>query len=463
MKNRVPLVLAGLLNLVAWSVVFVVIVSLKCERGHNNTEATRIRNNKSESAALPVIIASNTANIGHSTTSISTAVKKTFDEPSYLQWNPSTPPNIPNDWKFTRPRFCKNIANFRYDNATHGKQTIIVHHHMQHNAGTRLWGTAREFVPCALRSCWQKYKHCMVSYDENVEANHIRDNFKKYGVQYHSYELMLPPRFSLPFVSEEARRDLFFTTIVRDPFKRLLTYARRHNYTEIGYKEESPFWIDLQTGNQGPYAGDNLNARWLSGAQEQLSNDHVNIAKCRLQLFDLVIADKLYEYALKKVICPLNNWKGALYCNDKIKKIERQSKPDPLNETDPMLIGAWIERLRPSFEIYDYARILSWKQMKERGVQDLPVLSEVPSYMETLARYTNLEVTDSHLKNIRRVSVKNEGYFQPPVEFCDGMKRVWTSNPDGKRSVCDIFRSIILCRASSVSHLCTFPLKWCRM
>lgn len=52
-----------------------------------------------------------------------------------------------------------------------------------------------------------------------VEADNIRANYKNYGLQYISYELQLPPHFPLPFVSETARKGLFFTTIVRDPFR----------------------------------------------------------------------------------------------------------------------------------------------------------------------------------------------------------------------------------------------------
>ena len=198
----------------------------------------------------------------------------------------------------------------------------------------------------------------------------------------------------------------------------------------------SLFWVDLQ-GAQDEYSGDNLNARWLSGAKEQIDSDHVNIAKCRLQLFDLVIADKLMEHAMQKVMCPLNNWKtkksnGQIYCNGKIGTGNRKSKSYPLNGTDPHLIGAWVERLRPSFEIYDYARILSWKQLKERGVTNLPELSELPSYIETLAKYTKMNVSDVHLKKIRRVTLENEKHFHPPVEFCNRMKQVWTSNSDGE-------------------------------
>lgn len=214
---------------------------------------------------------------------------------------------------------------------------------------------------------------------------------------------------------------------------------RRHG-EQLRKRGQDPvalFWTDLQD-KQGPYSGDNLNARWLSGAQGQISNDQVNIAKCRLQLFDLVIADKLMGHAMEKVMCPLNNWKtkesnGQIYCSGKIQKKEHKYKSNPLNGTDTHLIGAWVERLRPSFEIYDYARILSWKQLKERGVTDLPELSKLPSYIETLAKYTKMNVSDVHLKQIRRVTLENEKHFHPPVEFCNRMKQVWTSNSDGEQ------------------------------
>ena len=149
-------------------------------------------------------------------TTISSSIVST--KPSYLQWN-TTQPNLPTNWSFKRPRFCKNITSFQYNSTIHDKQKIIVHYHMQHNAGTYLWGLARQFAPCALRACWQHSKHCMISYKEEIEADNIRANYKKYGIQYVSYEMMLPPHFPMPFVSEKAREGLFFTTIVRDPFK----------------------------------------------------------------------------------------------------------------------------------------------------------------------------------------------------------------------------------------------------
>ena len=398
------------------------------------------------------------------------------DAPSYLNWQWDNSQEVaPQNWTFqtTKSLFCNktvdNInsqsgrnftaslpSNFQYNPTEHDAPKIIIHYHMQHNAGTTYFDWVKDYSPCALRSCWQSAKHCMISMNEEVEADNIRNNYRKYGVQYVSYEVMLPPRFPMPFVSDTAREGLFFTTIVRDPFNRLLTAYKRRGFhitnKETDKKRITPwmragyhtsglhtaFFVDAQNKHDvdpNPYAPDNLNVRWLSGTVDaSISRDHVNIAKCRLQLFDLVIADQLYDHAVKKVMCPLNNWKGHASCDDPISKEEHISNnADILNGTaDPILLGAWIERLRPSFELYDYAKILSWKQLQERGVADLPELSEIPSYIETLAKYTNLTFTDAHFNEMERVSLENEEHFQPPAEFCSRMKQVWMSNPDGK-------------------------------
>ncbi len=261
-----------------------------------------------------------------------------------------------------------------------------------------------------------------------------------------SYENMLPPRFPLPFVSEEAREGLFFTTIMRDPMKRLITWLRhldkrfqkqqqQHSIQkkDVGGRAAPPnfFWSEME-GNRGSYKRENLNVRWLSGALDDVTSDHLNIAKCRLQLFDLVIVDTTYDVAVQEVICPLNNWQrfddARGQCNATTKKdTSIEKKPDPLNGTDSHFIGAWMERLRPSFELYDYARILSYLQLKDRGVKDVPELSEVPSYIDTLARYTNITL-DSPKQSL--VSLKNIERFHPPKEFCDNLKEIWASNED---------------------------------
>lgn len=243
------------MNLVALSFMFIVNVSWNCKGDHDNVKAApeyvgrlmlgNAANNKrmlKNSTAAPAFYAENDIvpsylhwakytlrpALGNATNNktmlMNSSAAPASDaenniEPSYLHWDPSTPPAVPAGWKFGRPRFCKEVHRFRYNETLHGNQTVIVHYHMQHSAGTMLWGMARPFVPCALRSCWQTRRHCLVSYDEDVEAGILRENFRRYGVQYHSYEVMLPPRFPLPFVGERARRGLFFTTTVRDPFQ----------------------------------------------------------------------------------------------------------------------------------------------------------------------------------------------------------------------------------------------------
>ncbi len=356
-------------------------------------------------------------------------------QPSYLNWQ-DTPPDIPSNWSFTKPQYCNNQNNVpsSIQNTT---QKIIVHYHMQHNAGTNFFALAHQFTPCATRACWQIHKHCLVSYNEHVEAKNIRSNFYQHGVQYVSYENMLPPRFPLPFVSDTAREGLFFTTILRDPMKRLITWLRHvqkhpspnQKRDDVGGEPPNFFWSEME-GNRGPYKRENLNVRWLSGALEGVTSDHVNIAKCRLQLFDLVIVDGTYDAAVQEVICPLNNWQEVDdrgVCNGTSRTGTSVKKADPLNGTDAHFVGAWIERLRPSFELYDYARILSYLQLKDRGVRDVPELLEAPSYIDTLARYTNVTLTSP---KHNRVSLENIDRFHPPKDFCDNLKEVWVSNAD---------------------------------
>jgi len=52
--------------------------------------------------------------------------------------------------------------------------------------------------------------------------------------------------------------------------------------------------------------------------------------------------------------------------------------------------------------------------------------------MDTLAKFANITLSNAYFKKLKRVTLENEEYFGPPVEFCDMMKRVWTNNPDGE-------------------------------
>jgi hypothetical protein len=200
--------IAGLFNIVALTALLIGNVGWKCDNGYREVA----QKHPSDAPVYNYDI-----DQGRTTTKDAAAIASASGgeyAPSYLQWDvPSL--EVPVDWSFKMPKYCKNSTNFRPD----PKRKIIVHFHMQHNAGTEFWMFARRFTPCATRACWQDSKHCMVSYNEEVEAENIRQNYINHGVQYVSYELMLPPHFPLPFVSEKARRGIFFTTIVRNPFK----------------------------------------------------------------------------------------------------------------------------------------------------------------------------------------------------------------------------------------------------
>lgn len=356
------------------------------------------------------------------------------DDHSYLSWGVS-PVSVPENWIFRTPNSCRNITDHSH---VRESQKIIIHYHMQHNAGTSFYAFAKRFTTCATRACWQTSRHCLVSYNEEVEAQNLRDNYREHGVQYVSYEMMLPPKFPLPFISDTAREGLFFTTIVRDPFARFLTFARRTTVDKArpmrnGTDGTSPFWADLRGSSfRGIYQADNLNARWLAGVMQgdRVSPDNVNLAKCRLQLFDLVIADKLYDTAVREVMCPLNEWRDGLCSPTTPPKTHNSTKKDPLDETDRVLIGAWIERLRPSFEIYDYARILSLKHLESHGVSDIPTQSDVPSYLQAMVKYTGLRIDPKHFKTMPRVNLQNEAHYEPPAAFCERMKKVWRGNKD---------------------------------
>jgi len=377
--------------------------------------------------------------IVNTNSSISTDIDK---QPSYLKWNDG-PPKIKPNWSYSTPQYCtpkqrgcetcyQNWAKNKPSSMKNSTEKIIVHYHLQHNAGTNYFALVHNFTPCATRACWQSAKHCLVSYNQDVEADNIRNNYFQYGTQYVSYETMLPPRFPLPFVSESAREGLFFTTIMRNPMNRLITWLRKFGSVDKTiYKPGEPstfFWNDyLEGAARGIYKRENLNVRWLSGALDAITEDHLNIAKCRLQLFDLVIADTLYDTAVNEVVCPLNNWRGRRFCNPNQSNEPKHKKQDPLNATDSHFIGAWIERLRPSFELYDYARILSYAQLKAHGVKDVPPVSEVPSYIATLSKYTNITLK---VPEESRVNLTNIYKLHPPREFCEKMKRVWESNAD---------------------------------
>ena len=207
-------VLAVLFNIIALSALYIGNIVWKCgDRGYNNAYNKLMSNSEAPSLGAPYY--DDDDGIG--------ASKAADDDdnsltPSYLQWDAS-PVKEPKDWTWNKTSsiFCKN--NNTNSKPYDPEQKIIVHMHLQHNAGTEFFIVGREYSPCATRACSQEAKHCAVSMNEEIEAENLRENYRRYGVQYVSYEFMLPPRFPLPFVSKTARNGLYFTTIIRDPFK----------------------------------------------------------------------------------------------------------------------------------------------------------------------------------------------------------------------------------------------------
>ena len=213
-------VLAILFNIIALSALYIGNIVWKCgDRGYNNAYNELMSN--SDAPSFFGIPNSNDNDDGikisrHAAESSGGSVNSLT--PSYLKWDLSTV-EPPDEWAWqnTKSIFCNN--NNTNSKPYDPEQKIIVHMHLQHNAGTEFFFMGEEYSPCATRACWQEAKHCAVSMNEEIEAENLRENYRRYGVQYVSYEFMLPPRFPLPFVSKTARNGLYFTTIIRDPFK----------------------------------------------------------------------------------------------------------------------------------------------------------------------------------------------------------------------------------------------------
>lgn len=289
----------------------------------------------------------------------------------------------------------------------------IIFYHIQHHAGTAFFKGAIINRECAPRACRQKDKQCMVSYSEKVEAENIRST----RMTFIPYEIMLPKHFPLPFVNE--RDGFFFTTIMRHPIDRLKTVLRRLPNTK-----HQLWFLDERQVND-PYLIDNLSVRWLAGVtnNRQITDQDLTLAKCRLELFDLVITDKTHMESMLRVICPLRGWKG---CKKVFEEEHNISNSDSLADLDPVVAGAWIERQRPSFELYDYARRLSVHQLKSRGISssDDPLLKR--SYVETIEKYANFTCQGS-AKSCNELKMKRG---RTPVTGCEEYHLLWASNQD---------------------------------
>ena len=124
------------------------------------------------------VVLKRTADISTAIKSIPTNDNSNSDElvPSYLHWKlPSPKPENYQVNVNTQSVNCKN--NNTTKQYTDTNQKIIVHFHMQHNAGTEFYAFAKGYTPCATRACWQEAKHCIVSYNEGKFVLLVRRYF----------------------------------------------------------------------------------------------------------------------------------------------------------------------------------------------------------------------------------------------------------------------------------------------
>jgi hypothetical protein len=233
-------------------------------------------------------------------------------------------------------------------------RVIFVHYHIQHHIGTALSDLAKRNDECAPRICSQKLGHCLQSLNERGEAAHLLAT----NLTYVSYELTLSLEFPLPFVDPDVRKNFFFTTIMRDPLDRMLTTARhRLKDTPLHY-----IFPENQTVSKTLDA-ENKALKWLAVDTRKPFTDTaavVALAKCRLELFDVVLTDDLLTEGLG-LVCKLRGWKSC-----KLRKKKDKSKE--LRVDRAILVG-WIERQRPSYELYDYARWLAADRLRKAGIE----------------------------------------------------------------------------------------------
>ena len=237
------------------------------------------------------------------------------------------------------------------------------------------------------------------------------------NLTYVSYELQLPLQFPLPFVDKKLREKFLFTIVMRDPVKRLISGTGPHRSTPM-VDTASHFIlksnIDLEA--------ESLAARWLSGSEPRaVVREHdIEIAKCRLDLFDLVITDDLLADGLK-LLCKIRDWKKC--------EIRKQKKKKPISEFDQAIIVGWIERQRLSYELYDYSRMLAAKQLKAAGIDVPPLQSSIDI---ALALALGKEPDPSVLlKSQQESSSRFMRSIKPPRQsVCQELYKSWGGNPE---------------------------------
>jgi hypothetical protein len=191
------------------------------------------------------------------------------------------------------------------------------YYHIQYSAGTMLWDMEKKNGEYAPQACSQRERQCLISYDERVEASNLLQSNMRY----------IPREFPLPFVNARIRRNFYFMTILRNPFDRMLSHHLRRKHPSE--HEHNILWKELRRDKDDAYGANNFIVRWLAGvpAAREIGQEDVDLAKCHLDLFDLVLTDQTVKAGLSQIICPSRNWK----------KCEPGLRPKSRNNTNPLV------------------------------------------------------------------------------------------------------------------------------
>eukprot|EP00929_Paragymnodinium_shiwhaense_P077990 TRINITY_DN40322_c0_g1_i1.p1 TRINITY_DN40322_c0_g1~~TRINITY_DN40322_c0_g1_i1.p1 ORF type:complete len:453 (+),score=67.41 TRINITY_DN40322_c0_g1_i1:118-1476(+) len=353
-------------------------------------------------------------------------------------WLPN-PPKLMHPGPF-EPEPCTDGKRDSRKTLSAGTGRVHIHYHIQHHAGTMMWDCAMYADECGPRACLRRSQECFFSLSEEVEAQKVLER----GYTYISYEMMLPPRFPMPFVGH--RDKFFFTVIMRHPLDRLLSKTSVIDYTrqfpEEMAKGDYTSTVLLPDKPHGPLRGgyphENLALRWLAGKPSplQLTLHDVARAKCRLLGFDLVISDTLSTETVQKVLCNGHHWRWN--CTGfKFKKPKSHNRTARERIRNDALYSVLVERHRMDFELYDFAMGLARKHLLQYGVRTkatLPPLS-ASSYVDAMQDV--LKLSDSGLKEMRaEVKMQAEGPGTMKAlgvdnlqSFCNRMHDEWSNNP----------------------------------
>ena len=260
----------------------------------------------------------------------------------------------------------------------------------------------------------------MFSHREDVEATTLLSN----NMTYVSYEFPLPPQMPFPFVKPQNREHFFFTTIMRNPVSRHMSTLH-----DPGVTKDTTVFFTKDAGLKGPYSRANLALHWLAGILhgKVATEADLQLAKCRLDLFDVVMLDSWLGESLTGVFCNKKHWRWGT--------CPKPSNRPPKDNIKRIRIGnvtmwaAFVEQNRLSFDLYDYARQLAAKDLVKYGVRkEAPELGS--SYLEELESF--MDVPNEIRMRVKSALLRSKGVEADRIhdEACAALHDSWAGNAD---------------------------------